>query len=474
MAYYSPWNMNVAKRYESLSGTNVPSAALLDASMRSKMALALQEKGLQDDQDSYNKRIAEERRRFDIESADRRSAIDSQKDSQLTQSLTSLGTTGAMLLGKEGIKDLASYGASGLKSVAPGALEWAGNVTGIKPAAEGIYNAGANITGLYKPISEVGSGATKAMEGVISAAPVETGGITATGIGEANAGELTAMMDSGVGAPVGMSSAELGVVPAEVSPFGGTAGTVGAVAAYIAGAEMARNLWGGKGIPYEEKTKQQKTVDSPGTSGIMPWTRLASEGSVPGRQAKLMSTFERTAMAPIDFIFSGDWSSEGLARADQQARQNLDTIYRSLKNPFTDADDPSGWGTAANVVLNPVGAIVDFIEDACIIVTACTNRNSEEVDITRQYRDRYLDQDQLRGYYWLAEKIVPKLNSEKRIKFCKKHLVDKLVEYGSYKLGITEVKPSIKSTIVSKVFLGTIKSIGYMLPQYIRLNGEVY
>jgi hypothetical protein len=51
--------------------------------------------------------------------------------------------------------------------------------------------------------------------------------------------------------------------------------------------------------------------------------------------------------------------------------------------------------------------LISSVTGGCIIVTACHGPDSPEVDIARQYRDKYLDDDTLRGYYMLAELIVP-------------------------------------------------------------------
>jgi hypothetical protein len=132
-------------------------------------------------------------------------------------------------------------------------------------------------------------------------------------------------------------------------------------------------------------------------------------------------------------------------------------------------------GTAIGGVVGGVaGGIADLVKDACIIVTACTNRNSPEVEIARKFRNKYLSYAHLRGYYLLADKIVPILErNETARKNVKKWLVDRLIEYGKYRLGIY-AKASISSIIVSKIFLATIKTIGVFVHRYVRLNGEVY
>jgi hypothetical protein len=122
-----------------------------------------------------------------------------------------------------------------------------------------------------------------------------------------------------------------------------------------------------------------------------------------------------------------------------------------------------------------VGAIGGLLGADCIIVTVCTDRHSPEVNIARKYRDRYLDEDQLRGYYALAEKIVPILERNAKVRNnVKKWLVDRLIDYGAYRLGANMDRPRWSSVIVSKIFLAAIKTIGMILPVYVRRNGEVY
>ncbi len=128
------------------------------------------------------------------------------------------------------------------------------------------------------------------------------------------------------------------------------------------------------------------------------------------------------------------------------------------------------WVKDAMNILNPIG----FVEDkaGCIIVTACTDRNSPEVELTREYRDRFLNPDQLRGYYIIAETILPYVKKHKI--FVKRILVDNLIEYGRYALDKTSDKPSLKSRIITRTFLCLCKAVGMTRKQFIRANGEVF
>lgn len=140
--------------------------------------------------------------------------------------------------------------------------------------------------------------------------------------------------------------------------------------------------------------------------------------------------------------------------------------------PLRELRESSDAGRVATGVLT--GGLSELV-GGCIIITACTDSHSPEVETAREYRDKFLDAESLRGYYKLAERIVPRIESNGKIKqFIKKHLVDSLVEYGSSKLGKTDTKPCMKSRIISKCFLGLIKAIGASCKSYVRCNGEVY
>jgi len=133
----------------------------------------------------------------------------------------------------------------------------------------------------------------------------------------------------------------------------------------------------------------------------------------------------------------------------------------------------TGTANAVQDIINPAGFVARKL--GCIIVTACTDRHSPEVEIAREYRDRYLTADQLRGYYMLAEKIVPVIESNGIVKrLVKKWLVDRLVDYGAVVLGKKPSRALRSSWIVSRAFLSLIRTVGKMREQFVRCNGEVY
>ena len=134
-----------------------------------------------------------------------------------------------------------------------------------------------------------------------------------------------------------------------------------------------------------------------------------------------------------------------------------------------------GVGTVVGgVVGGIVGGVTGLIKSKCIIVTACTDRHSPEVEIAREFRDKFLDADQRRGYYMIAGKIVPFIESNGTVRrLVKKWLVNRLVDYGAVVLGLKPIMALRSSWIVSRLFLTLIRAVGKTRVQFIR-NGEVY
>jgi hypothetical protein len=120
----------------------------------------------------------------------------------------------------------------------------------------------------------------------------------------------------------------------------------------------------------------------------------------------------------------------------------------------------------------------------CIIVTVCSNptmkyvegkgRNSYAVNVTRKYRDTLMPLTQLRGYYILAEILVPKmLESERWMQWAKRNIVDNVVPFCEWKIGFAK-RPPLKTIIKAKAFLGICSMVGSTRPSFTRCNGEVF
>jgi hypothetical protein len=126
----------------------------------------------------------------------------------------------------------------------------------------------------------------------------------------------------------------------------------------------------------------------------------------------------------------------------------------------------------AEAIFNPGGYIMKSL---CIIVTACTSPDSHEVNVARQFRDRYMDNLQLRGYYRIAEKTAPVMHRYPAVKrFVKRYFVDGFVQYGECALGLTTVRPGRWAAFVTAAFLGLCGCAGARRQRFVRSNGEVF
>ena len=114
------------------------------------------------------------------------------------------------------------------------------------------------------------------------------------------------------------------------------------------------------------------------------------------------------------------------------------------------------------------------ISGGCIIITACTDRHSPEVEIAREYRDKFMTPEELRGYYMLASVIVPILERNKTIRLMvKRWLVDRLVDYGKVVLGKRTTTILTGSRLVSGLFLMLCRTVGKTRKRFVRSNKEV-
>lgn len=130
-------------------------------------------------------------------------------------------------------------------------------------------------------------------------------------------------------------------------------------------------------------------------------------------------------------------------------------------------------GFVADIFEKPIEAALSFF-GGCIIITAVTDPYSYEVNVTRKYRDKFLSQQTLRGYYMVAEKIVPLMHKSERFKkFIKKHLVDHIVRHSEWGIGLRKKKPII-SSFITTTFLSFCDIVGSTVPSFVRLNGEVW
>ena len=121
------------------------------------------------------------------------------------------------------------------------------------------------------------------------------------------------------------------------------------------------------------------------------------------------------------------------------------TIIGTLINP--------GYGTA-------IGAAIGGLAENCIIISACTSKNSYETNIAREFRNKYMSGYQLGGYYAIAHRIAPIMEKSHLLKlFLKKFLVNRLIDYGEYILGY---KPKIRLRTSEMITGGFLSLCGYV------------
>jgi len=214
----------------------------------------------------------------------------------------------------------------------------------------------------------------------------------------------------------------------------GTIGKVAPVAAYIAAAELARGQWGGQGIDYGSKTKQQRTVDSPGTAGVMasvlPGSLVAPDDTVLGNANKNMSALERTAMAPIDYLFGDSNAFNG---------ETLRTAGNALYAPIS---GDSGAASVANAVLNPISLITGGRGTwICTEVNTSVGLTKEDRSLLKKLR-RYTVKNHKKfmvAYWDKGKNLIEVINSTE----------DKVPFYG--KLKSEMIKPILKLTKENKM-----------------------
>ena len=131
----------------------------------------------------------------------------------------------------------------------------------------------------------------------------------------------------------------------------------------------------------------------------------------------------------------------------------------------------TGPGAAVGAV---IGGVVGALSSACIIITACTSPDSEEVKVARLYRDKYLEPEQLRGYYMMSEKFVPYIIKYMAVKWLtKKILVDSLHECFKFTFNLGP-RPRILPRIIKDSFLWLCRKVGNTRTSFVRSNGEVF
>lgn len=239
-------------------------------------------------------------------------------------------------------------------------------------------------------------------------------------------------------------------------------------------------MMGGGGAQLQLLTPAQSTSASFGTPGIaastMPETASVAPsagGSVMGglgavgAGAAIGSTLGQVLAKNQYVQKTTPWGGE------KTERMAASTGMGMAGGALAGAAYGSIAGLPGALVGAVVGGIIGAVGGSCIIVTACHGKDSPEVDITREYRDRFMEKDQIRGYYMIAEKVVPLMKESRELtELIKLTLVDKLIEYGKFKLGYEHMIPH-DAMRVSLAFLDLCEKTGKSVTEFTRSNGEV-
>jgi hypothetical protein len=292
------------------------------------------------------------------------------------------------------------------------------------------------------PVAGTAAGGAATGMGVSGAGMTQ---LSAYGAGGAGAASGTMGSSVGAGASSGMAGQAFTVKPALMMGEGAGIGAAGTGAATTA------------------------------TAGTAP----VAAGSTTGGTAAGASGLAYAAPAAGGFVAGnvlGEWTGDRLVPfgGTREKRAIGGALAGAAAGAATGAALTS-WSGPGAVVGAVIGAVAGAVGGSCIIITACTDKDSPEVEIAREYRDKYMTEEQLRGYYMIAEKIVPVIGKYGSVKrFTYKHLVKNLIEYGKHKLGKTELPPSQKSVFITRTFLGMCGLLGMTKRQFVRCNGEVY
>ncbi len=160
--------------------------------------------------------------------------------------------------------------------------------------------------------------------------------------------------------------------------------------------------------------------------------------------------------------------NEQLAQRKYETEKELEAAKEATKAEAYGTAGSIGGAVIGTALLPGVGTVlgsvgggsVGKILSGCIIISSCTSPNSYEVNLARAYRDQFMDETMLFGYYFLCGLIVPLIQKSEAIRMIfYKGLVKRLVDYGEMRLG-EKKKCKFLSRVISIGFLGVCSTLG--------------
>jgi hypothetical protein len=199
-----------------------------------------------------------------------------------------------------------------------------------------------------------------------------------------------------------------------------------------------------------------------------------------------------TAGTTAGGVGSGYLTGGGYAMLGNAARKGLNAIlannqeneiphvfYELTKEPTVEGTilktgqkvaglEDNSTATTLTQVFDPVGTGIKQVENWCCFIFI--SAYDELLPIVRRYRDEHMNEKNRRGYYRIADKIVPLMSKSKIFKWIVRFfMTGPMVSYGKYFYG--EGKIGVVFKPVAKFWLGIFELFGKQ--PYIRKNGEV-
>jgi hypothetical protein len=174
------------------------------------------------------------------------------------------------------------------------------------------------------------------------------------------------------------------------------------------------------------------------------------------------------------------WKSVGLSQPSRQNRSTTETFQTAYN-----LSNPNWNGTAFHNPVGPSRSVISSEDDqaqagadagkssggCCFIMLEARYGDGTMDDVVRRYRDEYMTDRNRRGYYKLAEVLVPLMRKSKVFKWIvTKTFADPLVSYGKYYYG--KNKHGIIFAPVKNLWMKVFDTIGGDT-EFIRENGEI-
>lgn len=304
---------------------------------------------------------------------------------------------------------------------------------------------------------------------------------------KAIAGQVAPRLFPAQAAATATASAEAAMAAESTAAAETSTATYAALDGATASGEMAGGIGGVTGAA-ETGLAAEGAAAGTATAGTGLWGMAGGSGAAPAGVYALPALAGYVAPKILNAVHEdstenlGHNISLGLVRDEKTAGAIGSGASGAAAGALAGAALTS-WSGPGAIVGAALGGLVGAVSDGCIIVTACTSADSDEVNVARQYRDKFLTPEQLRGYYMIAEKIVPLIVRFPLVRrIVKRFLVDNLVVYGRHALaqiGIGRslhpelLTPGPAATIITRVFLALCRVVGNRKTSFVRCNGEI-